>query len=77
MSKGALKADGGGCFGCGCLMMLVGVVCFLLVAGGAINYSEEGTVAAAGLNNLCCGVLALGVGGLLLFLGFRPENPDG
>lgn len=76
MSKGALKGGGGGCLGCGCLLMLVGVVCFLLVAFGAINGSEEGNVIAAGLSNLCCASLALVIGGLLLFLGFRPENSD-
>jgi hypothetical protein len=75
MSKGALKGAGGGCLGCGCLLLFAGLVCFILVAAGAVNSAEEGTAVAAGLNNLCCGLSAALVGGILLFLGFR-DTPD-
>ncbi len=77
MSKPVLKGAGAGCLGCGCLFVLGGLVCFVLVAVGAINYSEEATVGAMGVGDLCCGFTAFLIGGILLFLGTRPDETDG
>lgn len=76
MSKPVLKGAGGGCLGCGCLLTLGGLTCFVLVAAGAVNSSEEATVALSGTSNLCCGLLALALGGGLLFMGFRSANDE-
>lgn len=45
MSGGA-KAGVYGCGGCGCLLMLLGILTVIGVAAGAVNSSEEGTAIA-------------------------------
>jgi len=60
--------------GCGCLpalLLLLGcAVCFVLVAVGAINYSEEDTVMIVGAVLLVFGTFFGSVGSVLVLVGF-------
>lgn len=60
---------GTGCAGLGCLSMLVGIVALALLFLEFFNYSLEGTVLSAGSSSLCCGLMTLVVGVVLIMMG--------
>ncbi len=71
-----MKAAGGGCSACGCLLVLVGLVLAGLVAGGAFNYSVEDQALGGAGSSVCCGSFALMVGIVLLLVGMRSGKTD-
>ena len=63
------RIAGVGCGGCGCTMVLSGMVLALLVAAGAFNYSAEGGALGAAGTLACFGFLGLLLGAVLLLVG--------
>ena len=66
-----MKGGGGVLLGCGLLIALGGLSCFVLVAAGAVNSAEEGTAAGIGSGLCCLATMGMVLGGVLFGLGMR------
>ncbi|MEL6341669.1 MAG: hypothetical protein AAFV53_00955 [Myxococcota bacterium] len=65
----AFNIAGAGCAGVGCLLMIGAIALFGALAAGVFNYSLEGQVSAGGGTSLCCGLMSLFIGIVLIVVG--------
>ena len=65
----AFKVAGAGCSGMGCVLMLAAIAALGAVAAGAVNISLEDQTLIGGGSGLCCGILCLILGILLIVVG--------